>query len=341
LGGDYASAIGINDSGQIVGDAYLTGDFVYHAAIWTNSDHAPLDLGSLGGWSVAASIDRVGNIAGYSSTPTNWTFALYWTNATSPPLQLGTLGGVHNQAHSVNDSGQIVGASTPGGSQYTHAVIWSNVTSAPVDLGTVGLDQSFAQAINNSGQIAGWASGSGQTIPLYWANSSSAPVGLAFLGNNSEALGINASGRIVGYSSVGLNGPSHAVLWNNGGSAAIDLNTLILVSSGWELTSANAINDSGEIVGSGLVGGQPHAFALIPSAVALRITSVARVGAVLQLSFTTQAGHMYNVLGTSDLVTGVWTPVETGIAGNGATIQVTIPNQFGQPRQFYRIQQSQ
>src|SRR5262249_20222244 len=36
-------------------------------------------------------------------------------------------------------------------------------------------------------------------------------------------------------------------------------------NSGWVLNSANAINDSGEIVGSGSYNGQTHAFALIPT----------------------------------------------------------------------------
>ena len=46
-----------------------------------------------------------------------------------------------------------------------------------------------------------------------------------------------------------------------------DLNSLLAPSSGpgWELDSANAINDAGQIVGEGLVNGQDHAFLLTPT----------------------------------------------------------------------------
>ena len=42
----------------------------------------------------------------------------------------------------------------------------------------------------------------------------------------------------------------------------VDLNHLISPASGWVLTSANGLNDSGSIVGTGLVNGQQRAFLL-------------------------------------------------------------------------------
>jgi hypothetical protein len=72
----------------------------------------------------------------------------------------------------------------------------------------------------------------------------------------------------------------------------------------------------------------------------LLITSVARVGNDLQLSFTSEPCRTYSVLTTPDLVTGAWTTLQTGVPGNGGIVQVTIPNTFSQPRQFFRIQQA-
>ena len=69
-----------------------------------------------------------------------------------------------------------------------------------------------------------------------------------FLGGlASIATGINAGGQVVGdaYSS----GPVCPFLYSNG--AMIDLNTLIDPSSGWTLSGAYAINNSGQIVASG------------------------------------------------------------------------------------------
>jgi probable HAF family extracellular repeat protein len=41
-----------------------------------------------------------------------------------------------------------------------------------------------------------------------------------------------------------------------------DLNSLLPADSGWELSGAVAINDSGQIVGSGIINGQTHAYLL-------------------------------------------------------------------------------
>ena len=43
-----------------------------------------------------------------------------------------------------------------------------------------------------------------------------------------------------------------------------DLNTLIPIESGWELAAATGINNSGQIVGRGMISGQTHAFLLTP-----------------------------------------------------------------------------
>jgi alpha-tubulin suppressor-like RCC1 family protein/uncharacterized membrane protein len=75
-------------------------------------------------------------------------------------------------------------------------------------------------------------------------------------------------------------------------------------------------------------------------ALALLITAVARVGYTLQLSFVSDACHSYNVLTTTDLAAGTWSTILTGVPGNGGIVQVTIPNGFDQPRQFFRIQQA-
>jgi probable HAF family extracellular repeat protein len=69
------------------------------------------------------------------------------------------------------------------------------------------------------------------------------------------AYGINASGQVVGQSSNG-----HGFLYSGG--VMTDLNSLLPAGSGWQLVNANAINDSGQIVGDGVINGQDHAFLL-------------------------------------------------------------------------------
>jgi probable HAF family extracellular repeat protein len=48
----------------------------------------------------------------------------------------------------------------------------------------------------------------------------------------------------------------------------VDLNTLIDPTLGWVLTTAAGINDAGQIVGSGVINGQSHAFLMTPPAAA-------------------------------------------------------------------------
>jgi hypothetical protein len=43
-----------------------------------------------------------------------------------------------------------------------------------------------------------------------------------------------------------------------------DLNDLIASGSGWTLGDAVGINDAGQIVGNGMIGGNSHAYLLTP-----------------------------------------------------------------------------
>jgi probable HAF family extracellular repeat protein len=70
-------------------------------------------------------------------------------------------------------------------------------------------------------------------------------------------------GQVVGFAYTASETP-HAFLWQDDGM--IDLNESLPPGSGWELTEARAINDSGQIVGYGIINGETHAFLLHPVA---------------------------------------------------------------------------
>lgn len=80
-------------------------------------------------------------------------------------------------------------------------------------------------------------------------------------GAKSFARGINNNGQVVGQAYTG-NEAQHAFLYSQG--RMVDLNSSIDVFSGWTLTSAWGINDSGQIAGTGTMYGQTHAFLLTP-----------------------------------------------------------------------------
>jgi uncharacterized membrane protein len=74
----------------------------------------------------------------------------------------------------------------------------------------------------------------------------------------SEAHAINNNSQVVGTSS------GRAFIWNKA-FGILDLNQQLSSNPGWTLDSATSINGVGQIVGTGELNGQPHAFLLTPS----------------------------------------------------------------------------
>src|ERR1700733_16107310 len=103
------------------------------------------------------------------------------------------------------------------------------------DLGGVN---GIGLAISPAGNVVGVSDGS---FGFFWSPTR----GLLKLpalpgGNSSMANGINASGVIVGESTVNLDGVNHAVIWTNG--KIQDLGTLTEDGQSW----ANAVNERGQ-----------------------------------------------------------------------------------------------
>jgi hypothetical protein len=81
---------------------------------------------------------------------------------------------------------------------------------------------------------------------------------------SATATSINEHGLIVGSETLtdkSGNMSVHATLWHD--SALIDLNSLVDPSSGWQLTTATAINNHNQVVGTGLLNGRPRGFLLL------------------------------------------------------------------------------
>ncbi|HMF41270.1 MAG TPA: hypothetical protein VKQ32_11260, partial [Polyangia bacterium] len=121
------------------------------------------------------------------------------------------------------------------------------VTAAQVtDLGTLGGAQSAALDINNSGQVVGWAATAmGIRHAFLSSGGTMSDIGSVFGNEDSEAVGINASGTVAG--TLTDQAGSTAFIMN--GSAATSLFAPIALNPPFNSTHATGINDAGEVSG--------------------------------------------------------------------------------------------
>lgn len=244
LGGSSSSALGINDSGQIVGYSFTSGGQT-RATLFSGTGSNNTDLGTFGGSSYASGINNSGQIIGYAFDGTGILHATFYSGVGSNNTDLGTLGGSYSWAYGINDVGQMVGYSWNSGGQ-SHATLFSGTGSGNTDLGTLGGSSSYAYGINDAGQTVGYSTTSGGlSHATLFSITDGNNTNLGTLGGSSSiAYGINDIGQIVGNSYISGDSTRHATLFSITGSANIDLGTL-----GGTASSASAINNLGQIVG--------------------------------------------------------------------------------------------
>jgi probable HAF family extracellular repeat protein len=146
-------------------------------------------------------------------------------------------------ALAINNHGQIVGQSADHG-----AFLWQNGGLIDLSLGF----GSTAWDINDRGVVVGNYLSGGSTHGFVWRNGVVTDLGdLGFFGS---LTGINRRGQIVGYRYSASGRPYSSFVWEDG--TFTDLGDL-----GGGYTTAQAINDRGEVVGSSATAdGVFHAF---------------------------------------------------------------------------------
>jgi probable HAF family extracellular repeat protein len=280
----------INDAGQAVGSgdiAVVTNGVTTletHAIVYENGGLVDLGIPAnhVGGRLLA--INNMGVMAGYmlasrtsgSAVITEAKATLVDRSGGSPVFTVvGTLradGTGASSFRSLSDSGMAAGWSSEDADGDIHAVIYDSAGAAVlVDLGTVGGTHSEAWDVNMAGLVVGESSTgtNGELVPFtYQVGVDSQPVALPLLDPSlvvGRAYAVNNNNDIVGaavFEKLGAAERTHAVLWQNGQIS--DLNNQVDCALGWTLLEARDINDAGQIVGTGLLDGQFHAFLLTP-----------------------------------------------------------------------------
>ena len=206
------------------------------------------------------------------------------------------LAGKQTWAHGVGAPGMIVGEWVPEGGTTADAVYWSDAVPHSIGLCCGGI----LKAVNERGKMIGEAYDErGHFHAFSWSPSDGQHI-IDPTDTYSSAVAINNAGHILlqvgdagylydtghpghldlagkGYTRVqalnecdvvvGGYGPVaedyHAFVWSQA-QGFRDLDSFLPADSGWKLRSATAINDRGEIVGSGKWHGAERGFLLIP-----------------------------------------------------------------------------
>ncbi len=248
----------INDLGRVTGYDWLSSG-IAHAFLYSNGKIMDIHSASLfPSGSTGQAINTSGQIAGYGWVNGAIDHAFLYSGGKT--VDLGTLGGTESMALGINDLGQVVGHSATA-SGVEHAFLYSNGKMADLGMpsGAVG---SSALAINHTGQIVGLIGINNSSHAALYSGGVWTDLGTltgATLG--AVATGINDAGQIVGQATFPrvLIRPAspgkHALyrpithvgfLVQNG--VLTDLDSLIPVNSGFTITGAVGINNTGKIL---------------------------------------------------------------------------------------------
>jgi probable HAF family extracellular repeat protein len=253
----------LNGKGMVVGQAYDPNTYQSRAVVYRNGKLRALIKGEDPFASHAQDVNAGGQIIGSDSEGPK-----LWESDEATEIRVADR---DTYVTAINDAGVVVGYSSDLDGETKHPFTWVDGEFTELELLPYSV-RGTAFNINADGIVVGDSIIRTADVPegqhpprhaVVWENGT--PTDLGTLGGNfSHAVGINASGQIVGASTTAPDQPelgvtgTHAVLWENG--EPTDLGTL----ADGEISVAAAINADGDIVGRSTLapdttGGESHA----------------------------------------------------------------------------------
>lgn len=181
------------------------------------------------------------------------------------PVDLGTLGGANSWSYAIDGTGRVVGASETGLAASPVQAFITDADGARLrPLEASPSYRSAALAISDTGWVAGWRQADAAAVSMAFVQHPS--IGLRTLslanGGTGEALGVDAQGRVVGWTR-NAEGDWTAFVTETEGATVVDLNSVTQglprrARLGW----AFAINARGQITAADRDG---HAYLLCPT----------------------------------------------------------------------------
>ena len=315
LGGSYSAANGIDIANdEVVGGANVFSD-AYEHAFYTNALGYLEDLESfigVYGNSVASGIGSKGAITGTSDQLIDTegdiaSHAFYFTTSRKGLVDLGTNGGTLAQGNATQ-GGEVVGAATVANDVAYTAFLWTSAKGI-VNLNTLAHDKglegynSYAFGLNGAGTAVGSSdSPDGTTHAVAWTLKTRAIVDLSTLGGSyAQALAVNASDTVVGFSTLLGDAQFDAFVGTVTGGIT-DIGTL-----GGSYAQANGVNDSGTVVGSSNITGDTDVHAFIWT----------QAGGMVDLNTLLPDGSPFIELNSANAIAADGTIIGVGTAQDG------------------------
>jgi probable HAF family extracellular repeat protein len=266
---DVAIATAINGTAEIVGYEPMSSDpnNTSHAWLYSNGGLKDIHSASLfPAGTRAAGINGSGVVVGQGLLTSSSFHAFVYANGKM--VDIGPPGAYQASAAAINDAGQVVGNYyTSSSAQGAFVYAGGKFTFLGVPPGASSFS---AFAVNSTGEVVGASYlTTGPSRAALYNNGTWTDLGAVPGAAGTHASGINTAGEVVGIAVFPVTSyhpfkPGKHVGFVCNGSP-VDLNTLIPSNSGFIITDAIAINDSGEILCNATnAGGFKRAVLLTP-----------------------------------------------------------------------------
>ncbi len=269
-GRTYCLSAGANDIGFIVGTCANSFSGTGRLpVIWQNGvvSQLPLPSGETLGDAndINASGVAVGSVNGGSLQR-----GVIYSNGNADIITQTTSGGsFFTTAFKINDFGRVVGPGIdPNNAARNVGMVYDIGSSSAFEVGALpNANGAIAFDVSNNGHVVGSSmqnQGSGR--PFIWTQANGmTEIPLPTGTSQGSARGVNSNGWAVGTASSAF-----AIPFLYDGTNTYRLQDLIPANSGWDLSmntssSGQAISDDGIIIGTGVLNGQIHAYAMIPA----------------------------------------------------------------------------
>lgn len=260
-----------NDSGIIVGTCATT---LFGTSrlptIWVAGGAAQLPLPAGETLGDANDVNSSGVAVGSINAGTLQRGVIYSGGSATVITQTTSNGSFFVTAFGVNNSGRIIGQGIdPTNAARNVGIVYDIGSASAFEVGSLPSGNgALAFGVSNAGHVVGSSMlNQGSGLPFIWTQAGGmVAIPLPTGTTQASARAVNSSGWAVGTASSAF-----AIPFVYDGINTYRLADLLPAGSGWDLStntssSALGISDTGVIVGSGVLNGQVHAYAMVPVA---------------------------------------------------------------------------